>query len=180
MANDQDDDDDEVFRRSVGDVKPLPQSDRVEPYRPPIRPDARFRRADDADVLAQSLNPDREALEQLTGARLSHRRSDVSERTLKRLARGDYRIQGEIDLHGMTAVEAREALAEFISTARRDGISAVRVVHGKGLGSGPRGPVLKAAVNRALRRNAAVLAFVSARLVDGGTGALYVLLDTRL
>ncbi|MEM1261845.1 MAG: Smr/MutS family protein [Pseudomonadota bacterium] len=179
MANDQDSDD-ELFRRSVADVKPLANNDRIEPYRPPVRPDARFRRADDADVLAESLSPDREALEQLTGARLSHRRRDVSERTIKRLARGDYRIQSEIDLHGMTAAEAKAALAEFISTASRDGLSAVRVVHGKGLGSGPRGPVLKAVVNRTLRRNAAVLAFVSARLVDGGTGALYVLLDTRL
>ncbi|MEL7535494.1 MAG: Smr/MutS family protein [Pseudomonadota bacterium] len=173
------DDDSKLFRDTVGHVRPV-TTDRVEPFRETVKPEARFRKADDADVLAESLTPSREELEQNAGARLSFHRSSVSQRTMKRLARGEYRIEREIDLHGMTANEARDALAAFIAAAARDGAGAVRIVHGKGLGSGPRGPVLKSLVNRWLRRNDAVLAFVSARIVDGGTGALYVLLDTAL
>ncbi len=77
----------------------------------------------------------------------------------------------------MTVAEARPRLAEFIETSARRGRLCVRVVHGKGLGSGHRGPVLKNAVNRWLRKWDSVIAFVSTRQVDGGTGALYVLLQ---
>ena len=177
MGERQDDDDDAaLFRASIGDVRPV-TSDKVEPFRRKVKPTARFRDADDKAALAESLEPTREEIEQNTGARLSFRRSFVSPRTLKRLARGEYRIDREIDLHGMTADEARGALVAFVTGAVRDGARVVRIVHGKGLGSGPRGPVLKALVNRWLRKSDAVLAYVSARLVDGGTGAVYVLLD---
>ncbi len=82
----------------------------------------------------------------------------------------------EIDLHGLTALQAREALRQFLAEAVQRGLGCVRVVHGKGLRSGPRGPVLKHAVNTWLRKVDAVLAFVSAPRRDGGTGAVYVLL----
>ena len=78
---------------------------------------------------------------------------------------------------GMTVAEARPRLADFIDYSLKQGLTCVRIVHGKGLGSGHRGPVLKNAVNRWLRKWDSVLAFVSARQVDGGTGAVYVLLD---
>ena len=96
---------------------------------------------------------------------------------MRKLARGKYAVQAEIDLHGMTVEEARPRLADFIEYNARSGKSCVRVVHGKGLGSGQRGPVLKSSVNRWLRRWDYVLAFVSTRQVDGGTGAIYVLLS---
>jgi len=96
---------------------------------------------------------------------------------MRKLARGNYAVQAEIDLHGMTVLEAKPRLAEFIEECARSGHRCVRVVHGKGLGSGQRGPVLKASVNRWLRRWDHVLAFVSTRQVDGGTGAVYVLLQ---
>lgn len=96
---------------------------------------------------------------------------------MRKLARGGYSVQAEIDLHGMTVAEARERLSDFIEHSVLANNMCVRIVHGKGLGSGDRGPVLKSAVNRWLRRWDRVLAFVSARQVDGGTGAIYVLLQ---
>jgi DNA-nicking Smr family endonuclease len=95
---------------------------------------------------------------------------------MRRLARGSFAVQGEIDLHGMTLAEARPRLEAFLKEAAKSGKRCVRVVHGKGLGSGARGAVLKPNVDRWLRRWDAVLAFVSTRQVDGGTGAVYVLL----
>ena len=95
---------------------------------------------------------------------------------MRKLARGGFAVQAEIDLHGMTIAEARPRLREFIENCSRNGRLCVRVVHGKGLGSGERGPVLKHAVNGWLKRWDAVLAFVSTRQAHGGTGAVYVLL----
>lgn len=95
---------------------------------------------------------------------------------MRKLARGNFAVQAEIDLHGMTVSEARPALREFIIESLYRGHTCVRVVHGKGLGSGERGPVLKSGVNGWLRRWDEVLAFVSTRQAHGGTGAIYVLL----
>ena len=97
---------------------------------------------------------------------------------MRKLARGSFSVQAEIDLHGMTVAEAKPRLADFVENCARQGYLCIRVVHGKGLGSGHRGPVLKNSVNHWLRKWDSVLAFVSARQVDGGTGAVYVLLQT--
>jgi DNA-nicking Smr family endonuclease len=104
-------------------------------------------------------------------------RSHVGARTMRKLARGKYAVQAEIDLHGMTVTEARPRLADFIDYSVKQKLLCVRIVHGKGLGSGHRGPVLKMAVNRWLRKWDSVLAFVSTPQVHGGTGAVYVLLQ---
>jgi DNA-nicking Smr family endonuclease len=104
-------------------------------------------------------------------------RPQVQPAVLRKLRRGEYRVQREIDLHGLTVAEAKLALREFLIRALEQQVRCVRIVHGKGLRSGHRGPVLKAAVGAVLRRSGAVMAFVSARPVDGGTGAVYVLLS---
>lgn len=173
---DRSDDDSRLFRRAVTGTRPLERRDFVTPAarRPPPR--ARFRREDEAAALAESIAGDVDDVETGAGERLSYRRPEVGPRTLRRLARGRYSVQAEIDLHGMTATEADEALREFIEASLSAGHRCVRIVHGKGLGSGQAGPVLKARVNRRLRRWRNVLAFASARQVDGGTGAVYVLL----
>jgi DNA-nicking Smr family endonuclease len=85
-------------------------------------------------------------------------------------------VQRELDLHGLTVVEAKAVLRRFLIRALEEQVRCVRIIHGKGLRSGHRGPVLKSTVAAVLRRTGAVLAFVSARPVDGGTGAVYVLL----
>jgi DNA-nicking Smr family endonuclease len=107
---------------------------------------------------------------------LSFRRPGVREQTLRQLRRGRYPVEDELDLHGLSQSAARDHLAEFIAAGRNAGLRCVRVVHGKGYRSGARGPVLKIAVNTWLRRHTDVLAFTSARAIDGGTGAVYVLL----
>jgi DNA-nicking Smr family endonuclease len=100
----------------------------------------------------------------------------VPETVLRRLRRGDYRIEAELDLHGLTLIEARAQLREFLLAATARRLRCLRIVHGKGLRSGQRGPVLKQAVNSLLRRLDLVLAFTSAAMHDGGTGATLVLL----
>ena len=95
---------------------------------------------------------------------------------MKRLRRGLIPVQAEIDLHGVTQQTAWDMLREFLSECRDRQQRCIRVIHGKGYRSGARGPVLKTAVNTWLRRNHDVVAFTSARAIDGGAGALYVLL----
>ncbi len=171
------DDEVEFFRRSMADARPLKSGDRVpEPKKKPA-PKARFSRADEKQALEQSLEADIDTMEAANAESMRFHRPHVGKRTMRRLARGKYAVQAEIDLHGMTVAEARPRLSDFIDYSIKQGLTCVRIVHGKGLGSGHRGPVLKSAVNRWLRKWDSVLAFVSARQVDGGTGAVYVLLD---
>ena len=85
-------------------------------------------------------------------------------------------LAARIDLHGLTQSAARDRLAEFLQNTRSAGIRCVRIIHGKGYRSGARGPILKIAVDLWLRRHLDVMAFSSARPIDGGTGAVYVLL----
>jgi DNA-nicking Smr family endonuclease len=180
MSHDDDfsetEDDASLFRRQVGDIRPVRQDVRAPDFkhRPPAR--ARFRREDEASVLRESLEAEIDEIETGAGEALRFHRPGVGRRTMRKLARGNYAVQGEIDLHGMTVPEAKGQLREFITESVYRGHTCVRVVHGKGLGSGHRGPVLKGKVNNWLRRWHEVLAFVSTRQVHGGTGAVYVLL----
>jgi DNA-nicking Smr family endonuclease len=109
-------------------------------------------------------------------AALSFRRPGVRTQVLRRLRRGLFPIEDELDLHGLTQTAARDNLAEFIAHNRNAGHRCVRIIHGKGYRSGARGPILKIAVNLWLRHLGDVMAFTSARPIDGGTGAVYVLL----
>ncbi len=176
---DSSDDDSGLFRRLMGDAKPLEHAEKVPEHKPKAIPQARFRRRDEREVLRESLEADVEATEEGAGQTLHFHRPSVGRRTMRRLARGNYSVQDEIDLHGLTVPEAKDALHEFIGECESRHYTCVRVVHGKGLGSGNRGPVLKGKINKWLRQWKEVLAFVSARQVDGGTGAVYVLLKKR-
>lgn len=168
------DDDAALFREAVADVMPLSHTFSV--VAPPRIPAcARHHRRDEAAVLHASLHgpidPDLE-----TGEELRYLRSGVQSQLLRRLRRGRYAIQAEIDLHGMTQAQAQESLNQFLRDCRTHQTRCVRIVHGKGLRSPQGRSVLKAAVNRWLVRCDQVLAFCSAPSSDGGTGALYVLL----
>jgi DNA-nicking Smr family endonuclease len=171
------DDDTDLFRRTMSDAKPLRSEARIEPPARKPKPRARFTRADEKEALRESLQGDLDTMESSNAESMRYHRQSVGRRTMRKLARGKYSVQDEIDLHGMTVDEAKPRLVDFIDNSVRKGHLCVRVVHGKGLGSGDRGPVLKSAVNRWLRKWDSVLAFVSARQVDGGTGAIYVLLQ---
>lgn len=113
-----------------------------------------------------------------TGEELNYCGPRLSQRDFRRLRRGEFAVQDEIDLHGMSVARARDMLVEFIAECLRRRLRCVRVVHGKGMRSGPGGPVLKHEVDRWLRRWDSVLGFASTPPRDGGTGAIYVLLQT--
>jgi len=178
MGPGADDEEDEVelFRRAVADVRPLRAAPRAEASRRRPRPQARFARAERTAVLTESLLAPGPLIDAQPGDELLYRRPGVPEAVFRRLRRGAYRVQAELDLHGLTGTEAGARLAEFLRFAREQSLSCVRVIHGKGLRSGQRGPVLKSTVNTLLRRAEAVLAFASARPAGGGTGATLVLL----
>jgi DNA-nicking Smr family endonuclease len=168
-------DDAALFREAVAGARPV-SARRLHLRRPPPKATARFRRRDEAQVLQDSLTIGPDTLELETGEELTFRRPAVSVAVFRQLRRGHFAIKAEIDLHGMTSDQAREELRSFLAECVDARIQCVRIIHGKGLRSGPRGPVLKASVNRWLRRWDDVLAFCSAPARDGGTGALYVLL----
>jgi DNA-nicking Smr family endonuclease len=174
-------DEDEIglFREAIRGVKPLSHAIRVatEPRKP--RPRARFSRADRMLVLEETLHGSVDEPELTAADPTLFARPGVSETTLRKLRRGQYRVQAELDLHGLSLSEAKVQLREFLTASLQRNVRCLRIVHGKGLRSGPRGPVLRQLVNTALRRTRQVLAFASARQVDGGTGAVYVLLDLR-
>lgn len=168
-----------LFREAVRDVKPLgrPAPAAAVPSRRP-HPAARFTRADRLAVLEESLGEDVFDPAVAGGEELVYHRTGIPSAVLRKLRRGDYRVQGEIDLHGLTVAEAKQVLREFLAHALMRQWRCVRIVHGKGLRSGHRGPVLKGMVGAVLRKVGPVLAYVSARQVDGGTGAVYVLLSS--
>lgn len=176
-----DDNDDEVrtFREAMRDVRRLKRSTVKHPAAPKPPPRARFTRADQVEVLRESLLPASDETLLDTGDALSFRRPHVPASVLVKLRRGHYAVDAEIDLHGLTGVEAKKVLREFIGEAVHRRMTCVRVIHGKGRRSGPRGPVLKNVVNHWLQRADDILAFGSARSVDGGSGAVYVLLRKR-
>jgi len=165
-----------LFRQATRDVRPLVHDREQVPSSRPS-PRARFSRADRLAILEESLQflPDDPSL--AGGEEIAFARPGVQPSVLRKLRRGQYRVQGELDLHGLTVREAKLVLREFLADAAHRGARCVRIIHGKGLRSGPRGPVLKQAVVGTLKRSGVVLAFVSARAVDGGTGALYALLS---
>jgi DNA-nicking Smr family endonuclease len=166
----------ELFRDAMRGVRPLAAPARVRPAHRPPPARARYTRADRAAVLRESVAPPAPELDIQPGDALYFRQPGVPEAVLRRLRRGHYRIEAEIDLHGMKLTEARERLREFLLAALARRLQCLRIVHGKGLRSGQRGPVIKQAVDTLLRRTDAVLAFTSAAVRGGGTGATLVLL----
>ncbi len=167
-----------LFQRAVGPVKPLASRPRVELNGTPAPPKAFQQKRDDDRVLRESLSDDFDVSTLLdTDDELSYRRSGIGTDVTQKLRKGHWSLQGQIDLHGLRSDEAREALGQFIRDAYKRGWRCVRVVHGKGLGSPGKTPVLKSKVQRWLVQKNEVLAFVQAKASEGGAGALVVLLS---
>jgi len=168
----------QLFTRTVGPVTPLVAAIRAELKRAKPSPEPRQREQDEQQALRQALSDDFDVDSLLeTDEALSFRRTNISQEVVRKLRRGHWSLQGQIDLHGLRRDEARESLGEFIHHAARTGMRCVRVVHGKGNGSPGREPVLKARVRRWLVQKQEVLAFTQARASEGGNGALIVLLQ---
>lgn len=166
-----------VFELTVGAVTPLRRVDRVLHEREQPAPEPRQREADERAVLLQALSDEIDVDTLLdTDETLSFRREGIAVEVVRKLRRGHWALQAQLDLHGLRRDAAREALGHFIHDSARRGLRCVRVVHGKGHGSPGREPVLKGRVRRWLVQKNEVLAFVQARASDGGAGALMVLL----
>ena len=166
-----------LFELAVGPVQPLVHARRV--HHPPraVEPTPRQRLLDEESVMREALSDDFDVETLLhTDEALSFRRPGLGPDVVRKLREGHWSIQRQLDLHGLRTDEARETLGHFIREAHKRGLRCVRVVHGKGLGSPGRTPVLKARVLRWLVQKNEVLAFVQARPAEGGAGALVVLL----
>jgi len=167
----------ELFATTVGRVQPLRKV--AAPALPRARPTPvpRQRQLDEAAVLVEALSDEFDVESLLdTDDALSFRRRGIGPEVVRKLRRGVWAIQGQLDLHGLRRDAARERLAEFVRESVRDGRRCVRVIHGKGNGSPGREPVLKSRVKSWLVQKNDVIAFVQARASDGGHGALLVLL----
>jgi DNA-nicking Smr family endonuclease len=172
-------DEGEVFREAVRDVRPIAPANRVEPFRELPAPHPAKRLADEQAVLDELAHlafdgslDDIEIDED--GAFL---RPGLPRDILRKLRRTHWVIQEDLDLHGLTGDEAALATAQFLADCVRSGARCVRIVHGKGLRSKGREPVLKRRIRSMLARRSEVLAFVEPRAVQGGSGAVVVLLE---
>ena len=167
---------DETFREAMKDVAPIAPTNRVEPWRAPVPPVPHKRNEDERAVLQElaRLTFDDDVELEDDSAFL---RPGLPRDILKKLKRTHWVVQDELDLHGMTGDEAAIETAAFIAACRKRGLRCVRIVHGKGLRSPGREPVLKRRVRKLLARRDDVVAFVEPRAVHGGGGAVVVLLQ---
>ncbi len=169
----------ELFSRAIGPVKALPakhlhkaQLATVQPAPIPVQ-----HQLDELAVMREALSDGFDAETLLdTDEALSFRRPGMGPDVVRKLRRGGWSIQRQLDLHGLRREDARDTLSAFIREAHKAGVRCVRVVHGKGLGSPGKTPVLKGRVQSWLIQKSEVLAFVQARPAEGGAGALVVLL----
>lgn len=169
--------DKDLFTRAAGAVKPLPDKRKLHHTPKPQLPQAMQYQRDEKKVLKEAISDEFDVSTLLEcDEHLSFRRPGIGTDVTRKLRRGDWSIQRQIDLHGLRRDDAREALSIFIREAHKHGIRCVRVVHGKGLGSPGKAPVLKSRVHSWLVQKNEVLAFVQAKPADGGAGALVVLL----
>jgi DNA-nicking Smr family endonuclease len=169
-----------LFALTVGAVVRLRHAEVAAPPVPPPAV-ARQRERDEAAVMLEAISDEFDVESLLdTDDSLSFRRPDIGPEVVRKLRRGVWAIQAQLDLHGLRREEARERLNRFIHDARRGGLRCVRVIHGKGNGSPGREPVLKAKVKTWLVQKKEVIAFTQARASEGGTGALVVLLGPQL
>ena len=167
----------DLFKRAAGVVQPVPDKRRAVLKKTPPPPKPMQFKLDEEAVLIEAISDEFDVSTLLeTDDLLSFRRPGIGTDVTRKLRRGDWSIQRQLDLHGLRRDEARETLSFFIREAHKHGIRCVRVVHGKGLGSPGKAPVLKSRVHSWLVQKQEVLAFVQAKPADGGGGALVVLL----
>jgi DNA-nicking Smr family endonuclease len=166
------------FAELLDGVKVLSSHDKIVHDTPKPRPVPKQSHYDEQKIMKGLLVSPSEHEDMQPGDSLSYVQPGIQKQVFRKLKRGQYRIEAELDLHGLTRLEAQQQLDEFVNECRDHGIRCARIIHGKGYGSSNHGPVIKPLVNQWLQRCADVLAFCSARPVDGGTGAVYVLLKS--
>ncbi len=170
----------DMFAIAVGPVKALPVKNHARIAKVPPAPLALQQQLDDANALRETMSDewDTSSLLEMDDT-LSFRRPGIGIDVTRKLRKGDWTVQAQLDLHSLRTDEAREALGSFIRESYKQGLRCVRVVHGKGLGSPGKVPVLKNKVHSWLIQKNQVLAFVQATPAQGGAGALVVLLQSH-
>lgn len=172
------DDDLALFRDSMQDVIPLRAPDKIIHGRKPIRPIRLGDQQPDKQLIVQDALSDHISFEIADGDEWSFLRPGLSRQTLRRLRRGHWGIQAYLDLHGFTSDEARLALVTFLNDSNINNFRCVCIIHGKGLSSKNREPVIKTRIGNWLLQREDILAFCQAKPKDGGSGALLVLLKS--
>lgn len=172
------DSDNSLFHEAVKGARPL----KTEPHhseKTHPKPVAKHFIRDEKQALKDSLSDDFYPAHELeSGEELLYLRAGQSPSVLSKLRRGFWVVQAHIDLHGLVSDEARQYVAEFLSDCKKRNIRCVRIVHGKGLGSRNREPVLKHKLRSWLMQRDEVIAYAQAKPGDGGSGAVIVLLKT--
>lgn len=178
MSNDGSSNDDSelaLFRAVMHDVAPLTATDKVILRKPNVPPIPRSCKTFQEDIPQDALS-DHIIVEIAQGDNWSFVRPGMSHQTLRRLRRGHWQIQGNLDLHGFTRDQARQELSVFLDMCIQKKFRCIRIIHGKGLGSKNREPVLKTRIGNWLMQRMEVLAFCQAKPEDGGSGAILILL----
>jgi DNA-nicking Smr family endonuclease len=170
----------EIFSLAVGKVKPLPHKGQAHLPRSQPAPIPAQQQLDEQKVLQETMSDEWDTSSLLdTDEALSFRRPGIGVDVTRKLRKGDWTVQAQVDLHNLRTDEAREALGQFVRESYKQGLRCVRVVHGKGLGSPGKVPVLKNKVHSWLIQKNQVLAFVQATPAQGGAGAVVVLLQAH-
>jgi len=176
MAADENLDELRLFHEAVKDARPIQVNRVAIPIKKPKPIPKQFLK-DERQALVDSLSDHYIPAHELeSGEELLYLREGQSPLILSKLRRGHWVIQAQIDLHGLVSDEARAYVSTFISDCKKRGIRCVRIVHGKGLGSRNKEPILKNKLRGWLMQKDEVIAYAQARQQDGGSGAVIVLL----
>lgn len=173
------DDDKQFFRQAVEGVRPITPEERITPVKKPPPPRPLQHELDEQQVLTDMMSDPIDLRDVEIGDELYFARSGIQTKVQRKLRRGEFSIEAELDLHGYTVAEAKTAIHEFFADCKKYRQRCVRIIHGKGHGSEKKIPILKTYVAHWLTQRDDVMAYASARPADGGTGALYVLLKTK-
>jgi len=165
----------DLFKAAVKDARPLTAA-RIFHQTPKPKPIPHQFIRDEQQALVDSLSDYFPSYELESGEELLYLREGQSPAVLCKLRRGHWVVQANLDLHGMISDEARAMVATFLAECKKRGIRCVRIVHGKGLGSRNKEPILKNKVRHWLMQKDEVIAYAQARANDGGSGAVIVLL----
>ena len=169
-----------IFRSTVGEVSAIKNKDQYIAPLPKPKPIAFKLIEDEKAALAESLSDEFDADSLLeTDDNLSFTRPHVGLDVAKKLRKGYWTIQAQLDLHGMRRDQARDSLGDFLRQCQRKGFRCVRIIHGKGLRSPGREPVLKELARNWLANRQEVLAYAQTRAAEGGGGAVMVLLKRK-
>jgi len=170
-----------LFQEAMRGVKPLKQPGKIERNTSPAPRSAiseRRRQAVGVATMPDTLS-DHLAIETAENGDWSFIRPGLQRQALRKLRRGDWPVQAQLDLHGLTREAARRTLTAFLTDCIQRDYRCVRIIHGKGLSSANKQPVLKMLAGNWLAQHESVLAFCQAQLENGGSGALEVLLKKQ-